>query len=892
MSRPGKGMVPLAIGTAMALACSCLEGERPLPVVQHDADDPPAISVVVPNGGETWQAGRTYSVTWSSEGPVSAVDIALLHGGQVCAILANSLPNTGIFEWPCTRCGQDSLGYQIRVADAASGLLDVSDLPFAVTVLDQACTLEVTEPGGDGTWLVGDTMHIAWERYGACGGVAVIELVQDLMPCSYVAEVTANDGSFDWIVHTCSLNPHGYRIRVTDLASGSYDESTGSFTILSGPPAPCQVTVLTPNGGEAWTEGLTYAITWDRVATCGQMVDIELVNEVAALRETIASGAPNSGGYTWVAERLGEMAGGYRIRVTDVQSGASDESDGEFSIAAPPPCGLTVATPNGGEIWAAGESYPIRWDHTGACGDLVAIELLQGGAPCMLIAAQAPNAGEYFWNAGQCGSQTSEYTIRVTDLASGAADESDGAFAIHQSCAITVVEPHGGQTVIEGAPVLITWLRNGTCEGPVRIELLRAGEVCNTIAAELPNSGSHLWTAERCGTLTAGYRVRITDLASGRGAESAGTFSIEAACALRLYQPNGGEAWVAGRSETISWLRTGACSGQVVIELLRDGVLCETIAEAAPNTGRFIWQARQVGGRSAGYRIRITDPASGAVCQSHGPFSIQDPCKLELLWPDGGERLVSGRGEFITWDALSTCGGSVRIELLRGSELCRTIASTTANDGIQAWNPEPCGESGSDYRIVITDLLSSAADTSAAPFEIRVPVFLRFSAESGSWSAVTNNPEWAGQVELEFDAAETHSVWAPAWLPGGGAALILDPDQDGRASFFPARTSGSAAHLGLDVDRRCCGVEVRLTGCAHGTGASLGLNVSTNASSDCQVALPVTTDLRLMTAQLASACVHTGGTTRIEVAFTDREVWNRVYAVREVVYVFLGWPAP
>jgi len=892
MSRPGKGGLPLAIGVATLLAGGCLEGERLLPELQHIPDEALAITVTAPNGGEAWRAGRTYAITWQSEGAVGAVDITLLHAGQVCAVLADSIPNTGAFEWPCTRCGEDSLGYQIRVADAVSGLLDVSDLPFAVAIVDQVCTIEVTAPAGDGTWMVGDVMPIAWERYGSCGGLAVIELVQDLMPCSYVAEVTANDGRFDWVVHTCSLNPYGYRIRVTDLDSGSYDESDGSLTILSGPPDPCQVGVLAPNGGEEWIEGLAYAITWERTTTCGQTVDIELVNEGQSLREMIAAGAPNNGRYTWVAERLQEIGGGYRVRVTDVQTGNWDESDEEFSIATLPPCELTVTCPNGGEIWATGESYLIGWEPTGACGSQVAIELLQAGTPCQVISAGAPNTGTYLWTATQCGLQTSDYAIRVSDLASGASDASDGTLSIYESCTMNVVEPHGGQTMVAGTPVLITWLRNGACDGPVCIDLLQAGVVCRTIAATLPNSGSHVWIAERCGAASAGYRVRITDLASGRTAESGGTFTIEAACTLRIYQPNGGETWIVGRVETIHWLRTGACSGQVVIDLLRDGVLCETLAAAAPNTGSFTWEARQVGGRSAGYRIRITDPASGATCQSYGPFSIQEPCQLELLWPDGGEMLVSGHNEFITWDASATCGGNVRIELLRGTERCRTIVASTANDGSQAWDPQPCGESGSDYRIVLTDLVSLAADTSAAPFEIRAPVYLRFSAESGTWATSTNNPGWVDQVELEFDAAGTHSVAAPVWLPGGGMALIVDPDEDGTASFFPARVSGAWAHQGLDVDRQCCGVEVRLTGCSHGTGTLLGLTISTDVSGDCLVALPVTTDLREMRAQLGAACVRSGSVARIETAFTDRDVWNRLYAVRAVEYVFLGWPAP
>ena len=60
------------------------------------------------------------------------------------------------------------------------------------------------------------------------------------------------------------------------------------------------------------------------------------------------------------------------------------------------------------------------------------IELLQNGYPCQVIAESAPNTGSYVW-ADIIGCDPEDwagYSIRVTDLTSGAADESDGTFSM------------------------------------------------------------------------------------------------------------------------------------------------------------------------------------------------------------------------------------------------------------------------------------------------------------------------------------------------------------------------------------------------------------------------------------------------------------------------------
>ena len=88
---------------------------------------------------------------------------------------------------------------------------------------------------------------------------------------------------------------------------------------------------------------------------------------------------------------------GYTGRVTDLESDATGESPGAFSIVPPPECELTLTYPAGGESLQAGDEVVITWSSSEVCGSTVVIELLQEGVVCATVAAAAANNGSYAW---------------------------------------------------------------------------------------------------------------------------------------------------------------------------------------------------------------------------------------------------------------------------------------------------------------------------------------------------------------------------------------------------------------------------------------------------------------------------------------------------------------
>jgi formylglycine-generating enzyme required for sulfatase activity len=683
-----------------------------------------SILVSSPNGGESWPAGSIQTITWDRSGPCGpTVKIELLRDGSVCRTIASGVANSGSYAWaPVGHCDVYTDRFTIRVTDWDTGIADESNAAFSIP--DPACSITVTWPNGGESWQAGDTRTIRWEKAAPCGPTVKIDLLRDGSVCQPIASGVANSGSYEWrMVGQCNGQPDGYRIRITDWNTGVSDQSDETFSIPSG---ICSIRVIYPNGGESWPTGSTQNITWEESGFCGSS-KVELVRNgsVCMRLADVASGT------SCVWQSVGQCGGsteGYKIRVTDWTTQASDESDETFSIPFGV-CSINVSSPTGGEIWPVGSTQTITWSASGACGPTVKIDLLREGAVCRTVASGVANSGSYTWHsAWQCGGNTDGYAIRVTDWNTGASDQSSETFSIPGgACSILVTYPDGGEYWPPEGSQTITWEKSGNCGPTVKIELLRSGSVCQTIASGAVNDGSYTWEqVERCTRFTEqSYRVRVTDWNTGVSDQSDGSFTMMAVpCVLTVTSPNGGETWGRGTSQTITWTRSGNCGYSVYIGLIRNGSICQTIASGVGIGGSYTWNpVRQCGDNTDGYKIVVKDWDTNVSDMSDGTFSIPFPnCSLTVTAPNGGESWRAGGSQTITWDKSGSCGTTVKIELSRNGSVCQTIASGVSNSGSYAWNPiGQCVGATDGYKVKVTDWNTGGSDESDGVFSIAPP---------------------------------------------------------------------------------------------------------------------------------------------------------------------------
>jgi hypothetical protein len=726
---------------------------------------PCQLAVTSPNGGEAWKEGTQHEIRWTSTDCSATVKIELLRTGTFCRTITDSTPDDGSYVWNFENCGPPS-DYTIRVTSPC-GIQDASDGAFTIP----ECSLAVTSPDGGERWEPASPQTITWTS-STCGDQVKIDLLMNGSVCRTIAASAPNTGSFVWTAEACNQIGCGHKIRVTDLETSKSDESASTFCICP----VCAPTVTQPDGGESWEEGTVQEIHWEPGTGCDVTVKIELIMN-GVVCGTIASATPNDGSATWTAQRCGSSTDGYKVRVTGLYCQQSDESGQAFQIL-PPPCGLTLTSPNGGESWTLGTSHEITWDRTGDCGGDVRLDLIHAGSACLQIAASTPNDGSYTWTASQCGSLGSDYSIRVTELPNGAADASDAVFSI-PVCAIAVTAPAGGERWVEGTSHTITWT-SSHCTGTVRIELLRDGTLCRTIATDSPDDGSFTWTAENCGDIETGYTLRVADSVTG-SSDLSDAFSIpQPPCAIAVISPDGAERWSEGTQHNLRW-SSSSCGGTVDIDLLLKGTGCRSIADGTSNDGAFLWTVQRCGADTTGYAIRVTDSVGGTVDASDQVFTIPcAACPFTITSPAGGESWQEGSPRTITWSPPG-CDTAVKIELLLNGAVCRTLAAGTEDDGSFAWTPERCGSSTSGYRIRITGLTCGRKIQSAQTFSITPIPDLLFFAQDLEFCAGEQN------VEILVYGRNSQAI------KGYGINLCFDPAVFECVDIVTAGTRGEGA---------------------------------------------------------------------------------------------------
>ncbi|HEX8539123.1 MAG TPA: endonuclease/exonuclease/phosphatase family protein, partial [Cystobacter sp.] len=105
-------------------------------VPADDTTPPPAptgrLTVVLPNGGESWSAGSTHSIAWTAS-QISHVKLEYTTDGSTWNVISESIPATdGGYTWQVPASATTKA--RVRVSDAsAAAVADTSDADFSIT---------------------------------------------------------------------------------------------------------------------------------------------------------------------------------------------------------------------------------------------------------------------------------------------------------------------------------------------------------------------------------------------------------------------------------------------------------------------------------------------------------------------------------------------------------------------------------------------------------------------------------------------------------------------------------------------------------------------------------------------------------------------------------------
>ncbi len=375
------------------------------------------------------------------------------------------------------------------------------------------------------------------------------------------------------------------------------------------------------------------------------------------------------------------------------------------------------------------------------------------------------NIDDYYGKFSMSWNQGSTAATRVRDWLDPANTHTvmDG----YSPVSITVTAANGGESWAIGSAQTIMWTSTNLTQN-VKIELNRtyptgAWEV---LSASTANSGSFPWTVAGSATTTARIRISGTTTISLNDISNANfTISSNPSPTITVTAPNGGETWLVGDVNNMTWTSANV-TGNVNVELNRayPGGAWEAIAMNTANDGTEPWTVNLPVSTTA--RIRVTSVVNGAVSDvSNADFTIGQRT-ITVTVPNGGESWIEGTAQNIAWTSTGL-SENVRIEINRTfpSASWSDIVASTANTGSYPWTVSL--PTSSTARIRISGTVNTAIkDTSNANFSILARTITVTTPNGGeTWTVGSaQNMTWTsanvtGNVNLELNRNYPGGTW-------------------------------------------------------------------------------------------------------------------------------------
>ncbi len=578
-------------------------------------------------------------------------------------------------------------------------------------------------------------------------------------------------------------------------------------------PVP-QITITVPNGGETWGAGSQVTISWNYLGNPGTTVKIDLlkgglVDRTIATNVSVGSGG--TGSYLWTVP-LNQAAGNdYKVRITSTFDPTyTDESDSPFTIEAP---GISIISPNGGDVWVGGSQVTIRWNYTANPGSQVAIALYKSGSLNRVITTATSigsgGSGSYIWWVPSSQVADSDYTVKITSLANPLySDTSDGSFSI-VAPALSISSPGGGEVWGAGAQVTISWTYTGYPGPAVRLELYKGTKLDRTIVSSIGmgtgGSGTYKWTIPKIQTPGNDYKIRVTCTTnSTHTSESPAPFTIVAP-SLTLDAPNGGELFGAGDVVQISWSYVGDPGSRLRIELLKAGVRERVLASSwyvgNNNVGRFTWKMSPKQTMGDDYTVKITSTTNSSCSdESDSPFTI-NPASIWVNAPAGGEVYQVGNQVIVGWTYFGGPGPNVKVEVCKaGTTSCRAIGTTSIIAGSSYKWTIPATQAAGAYEVQVKSTTTTTVSGRSGTFFVAPPTVAVASPNGGEAWAVgttvpirwsyTGNPGASLKIELLQGGLSVRTIVSSVTKGAGGNGIYywaipktLTPGDDYRVSI-------------------------------------------------------------------------------------------------------------
>jgi hypothetical protein len=595
----------------------------------------PHITVVSPNGGETWTTCSTQNVVlnfdvncFSTVGIQYSTDNGVTWiGPGFTFVSANG--NNRTYSWTVANTITTPT-ILIRGYDAFNSThFDVSDGPINIipnTVLD------VTSPDGGESLPALSQQTITWTNTAQASGLYNLSYSTN-NGISWTSIVNAISGNaYNWTV--ANVPSTQCLIRVQDAVNTCFlNVSSAVFTIT--PQAPV---MTSPNGGETLYAGCNHTVTWNS-STFYNSVRIEYSPDGGTTWTTITSSTSNDGSYSW---GIGNITGSnYLIKVSQVDNLAlNDVSDAVFTIIPH----ITVVSPNGGETWTTCSTQNVVLNFDVNCFSTVGIQYSTDNGvtwigPGFTFVSANGNNRTYSWTVANTIT-TPTILIRGYDAFNSTYfDVSDGPINIIPNTVLDVTSPDGGESLPALSQQTITWTNTAQASGLYNLSYSTNNGISWTSIVNAISGNAYNWTVANVPSTQCLIRVQDAVNTCFLNVSSA-VFAITPQAPV-MTSPNGGETLYAGCNHTVTW-NSSTFYNSVRIEYSPDGgTTWTTITSSTSNDGSYSWGIGDITGSN--YLVKVSQIDNLALNDvSDAVFTIIP--HITVVSPNGGE----------TWTTCST----------------------------------------------------------------------------------------------------------------------------------------------------------------------------------------------------------------------------------------------
>jgi hypothetical protein len=299
----------------------------------------PAIVMGSPNGGETWELGKSYTISWkSTNAPAnSIVNLVLTDWDKsLSSRIGENLPASGSFTWTVVQATPGSkFKISANLVDGARGVVaeDQSNNYFSIAAAGTG--VSVVSPNGGENYKIG--MNITVQYKASFPDIQKVDfgyLSSRTGKIVWFENGQQSNGIYNWIIDIGKNNEEQTKFCVkksTDSNSTRpiQDCSDNYFTIS---PNNQYVKIIAPNGGEKLTAGRPYTIKWNYDKTDKVNLKYSCANGSG---NYFAEQVINTGSYVWNVNTNGQSK--CKIIIEGWAGGVgmfTDVSDNYFTVGS------------------------------------------------------------------------------------------------------------------------------------------------------------------------------------------------------------------------------------------------------------------------------------------------------------------------------------------------------------------------------------------------------------------------------------------------------------------------------------------------------------------------------------------------------------------------------